>query len=255
LNVVQRGRQGGRAGPRPRLSEAVVEDLAAEIIGGELPPGGTLPTEPQLCARFGVSRTVIRDAMAQLARSGLVNVRQGVGTVVLDREQWHELDPMLLRIRAARGLIGDLVPDLLAIRRLVEIEVAGQAACRRTEQDLATMAELLERMDAHLDQPALYNDADIAFHNALLAATGNDLLLQLMRPVNELRRIGSVITSSRAHDIVLASVAGHHAIFDAVRVQDVNAARTAMERHVTEFERDLLSAVGRATDTAAGAGR
>jgi DNA-binding FadR family transcriptional regulator len=229
--------------------------LAAEIIGGGLPPGSTLPTEPQLCARFGVSRTVIRDAMAQLARSGLVNVRQGVGTVVLDREQWHELDPMLLRIRAARGLIAFLVLDVLAIRGLVDFDVACQAACRRTEQGLATMAELLERMDAHLSEPALYNDADIAFHNALLAAAGNDLLLQLMRPVNELRRIGSVITSSRAHDIVLASVAGHHAIFDAVTMQDANAARAAMEQHVAEFERDLLSAMGRATDTVEGAGR
>lgn len=237
---------------RPRLSDAIVAELATAIISGELPPGSMLPTEPQLCERFGVSRTVVRDAIAHLARNGLVHIRQGSGTAVLSRDHWHELDPGLLRIRAEQGLIGDLVPDLLAIRRIVEIEVAGEAAHRRTEADLSQLASLIDVMGANIDVPVAYNSADIAFHNALIAATGNALLLQLMRPINELRRIGSVITTSRARAIVLASLAGHRAVFDAVARGDACVAREAMAAHIAQFERDMLGALANGDDVELG---
>src|SRR5690242_12043185 len=70
---------------RPRLADAIVAEIAAEIIRGDLAAGQMLQTEPQLCERFAVSRTVVREAMAQLARDGLVRIRQGAGTVVLSR--------------------------------------------------------------------------------------------------------------------------------------------------------------------------
>lgn len=228
---------------RPRLADAIVAEIAGQIIRGDLPAGHTLQAEPHLCERFGVSRTVVREAMAQLARDGLVRIRQGAGTVVLSRDHWHELDPGLLRVRAAQGLIGDLVPDLLAIRRIVEIEVAGEAARHRTDHDLARLASQIDIMDANIDEPAVYNSADISFHLELIAATGNELLLQLMRPINELRRIGSVITTSRARAVVLASMDGHRAIFDAVIRRDADAARAAMAAHIAQFERDMLQAL------------
>lgn len=228
---------------RPRLADAIVAEIAGQIIRGDLPTGQMLQTEPQLGERFAVSRTVVREAMAQLARDGLVRIRQGAGTVVLSRDHWHELDPGLLRIRAASGLIGDLVPDLLAIRRIVEIEVAGEAACHRTVDDLARLSSLIDMMDTNIDERAAYNSADISFHLALIAATGNNLLLQLMRPINELRLIGSVITTSRARGIVLASMAGHRAVFDAVVRRDADGARDAMAGHIAQFERDMLEAL------------
>lgn len=228
---------------RPRLSTEIVSKLVAKIIDEELPTGSMLSTESQFCEQFGVSRTVVREAMAQLERLGLVWIRQGYGTVVFSRDHWHELDPDLLRIRAEQGMIGDILPDLLAIRRLVEVQSASEAAHHRTETDVSRLASLIAAMDASVDLPLAYNDADISFHNALLAATGNDLLLQLMRPINELRRIGSVITASRARAIVLDSMSGHRAIFAAIAKGDPSAARDAMASHIAQFERDMLEAL------------
>ena len=228
---------------RPRLSDAVVSALAAEIISGRVAAGAMLETEPRLCDRFGVSRTVVREAVARLARNGLVRVRQGLGTVVLDRSHWDDLDPELLRIRAETGLIGDLVDDLLAIRRLIEVEVAGQAALRRSDGDLAELVRSIDGMQASLDDPVAYSDGDVAFHEALIAAGGNDLLRQMMRPVNQIRRIGSVITTGRDRALIAVSMAAHREIFDAVVAADADAARRAMAAHLDQFERDISDAL------------
>lgn len=220
----------------------MVTQLAADIIADGEMVGTTLPTEPELSEHFGVSRTVVREAMLRLARVGLVRIRQGAGTVVLERFHWNELDPELLQIRGARGLIADLIPDLLQIRRMVEVEVAGCAAQRRSDEDLARLAGLLDAMFANSSSVSAYNDADIAFHDALIAATGNDLLRQVMRPVNHVRRISSVVSVSRGPDAVAGSMAGHRAILDAVASRNPDEAREAMAHHIGQFERDLLAA-------------
>ena len=227
---------------RVRLSDHVVAELGAEVIANRIGAGTALPTEPELCDRFAVSRSVVREAMLRLARVGLVRIRQGAGTVVLDRSHWSEFDPDVLQIRAAHGLIGDLVPDLLQIRRLIEIEVAGCAALSRSDDDLARLAALIDDMAAGEASVTAYNDADIAFHEALIAATGNDLLRQMMRPVNQVRRISSLVSVSRGPDAVAASMAGHGAIFDAVAAKDPDRARQEMALHIARFERDLLAA-------------
>jgi DNA-binding FadR family transcriptional regulator len=228
---------------RPRLSDGVVGALAADIISGRVAPGTMLAAEPQLSDRFGVSRTVIREAVARLARNGLIRVRQGLGTVVLDRSHWNDLDPELLRIRSTTGMIGDLVDDLLAVRRLVEVEVAGRAALRRSDEDLAGLDRLIDRMQAMVADPVAYSDADIAFHEALIGAGGNDLLRQMMRPVNQIRRIGSVITTTRNPTAIADSMAAHREILAAVVAADADAARRAMAAHLDQFERDISDAV------------
>lgn len=234
---------------RDRLSDQMTDDLAAAIVGLRWEPGASLPPEPELVERFGVSRTVVREAMLRLARIGLIRVRQGAGTIVLDRAHWHDFDPELLRVRAETGLIDDLVPDLLEIRRLVEVAVAGIAAERRGEEDVARLSRLVERMTAAaaVADAGAYNDADIAFHDALTAAAGNALLRQVLRPVNEVRRVGSVISAARGPETVAASLAGHRDILAAVVAGDVAAARAAMARHITQFERDLLAMVAART--------
>jgi GntR family transcriptional repressor for pyruvate dehydrogenase complex len=227
---------------RPRLSDAVVGDLAADIISGRIVPGSTLPTEPQLCARFGVSRTVVREAIARLADDGLVRVRQGIGTDVQPRDAWNDLDPDLLRVRAERGLIADLLPHLLEVRRMIEVEAAGMAATRRDAADLARLQALVSLMDGAVDDRVAYNDGDVAFHEALIAATANDLLRQVMRPVHQVRRVGSLLTS-RDPAVTRASLDGHCEILAAVEAGDADAAREAMARHIGQFERDMARAV------------
>src|SRR5918995_3909894 len=121
-----------RTGNKSRRADAVVVDIATDIITGRSLPGQALPTEQLLGERFEVSRTVVREAMARLAACGLIEVRHGLRAVVLERERWRELDPVLLQIRSTAGLIDDLLPDLFDIRRLIELEVAERAARNRT---------------------------------------------------------------------------------------------------------------------------
>lgn len=228
---------------RPRLSEEVFAALAIDIIRGDLSGAVMLPTEAQLCARFNVSRTVIREAMIRLQRHGLVAVRQGVGTVILPRSQWNDLDPDLLRIRAEAGLIDDLVDDLLTIRRIVEVEVAAVAALTWTEADREALLGLMIDMDAARDQGERFNDLDVLFHEALITASGNRLLHQMMRPVNQIRRIGSLLTTRWDIHVTDAAMVHHRAIMDAVLLRDADAARKAMRRHVDDYEKLVRAAL------------
>ncbi len=202
-----------------------------------------LPTEAQLTARFGVSRTVIREALARLQRIGLIQARQGLGTIVQDRDQWRELDPELLAVRVSSQLIQDLVPDLLSVRRAVEVEAAGLAALNRRDCHLKRLAELVEEMHKIGLSPEEQTKVDIDFHEALLVASGNKLICELMRPINTLRRIGSIITTSSDPSIIPTSIAGHERIFKAVEAGDEAGAREAMAQHLGQHERELSVAM------------
>lgn len=228
---------------RPRLSEDVVSNVGFQIISGHIPPGSKLPTEPELCEAYGVSRTVVRDAVAHLRSQGLVQVRQGIGTVVLDHTRWNDFDPDLLRLRLSTGFIGDIVRDLLEIRRLVEVETAGNAALRRTYDDLRHLAELEAEMTANIHDAVAFTDCDLQFHDALMTATGNLLLRKIMQSVNQLRRVGSILTTSSDPQKMTNSMQGHRAILAAVEAGDPIAAKTAMAEHLMQFEQDISEAI------------
>jgi DNA-binding FadR family transcriptional regulator len=226
-----------------RRADAVVAQIATDIITGDYPPGSALPTEQVVGERFDVSRTVVREALARLAHCGLIEVRHGLGSVVLERARWHELDPELLQIRAGAGLIDDLLPDLFDIRRMVELEVAERAARNRSAEDLARLAAIMETQRRSMGDPDAYNAADIAFHEALIDASGNHLLREVIGPISQVWRIGSVVTMRRDPEVVTYSMQGHDEIFAAVAAGDPPAARAAMDRHLDRFEQRLASAL------------
>lgn len=230
---------------RQPLSDTLVTDLAAGIIGGRLASGTMLPPEPQLTTQFSVSRTVVREAMARLQKMGLIRIRQGSGTVVLSNDSWREFDPDLVRVRSETKQIQDLIPDLLAIRRMVEVEVAGYVALHRAEDDIADLGHLIETMHAVGPDPHRQTELDLSFHQALIAARGNHLLREMMAPINQLRVIGSLITTSSYEGIISRSVEEHGQIFNAIVAGDSDAARTAMSSHLDHFELDLASSLGK----------
>ncbi|MGN6031222.1 MAG: FadR/GntR family transcriptional regulator [Thermomicrobiales bacterium] len=237
----------GTTGRRPRLADAIIDELAGEILRGDLPAGGLLPPEPQLSERFGVSRTVVREAIKRLQSLGLIEVRHGIGTIVLGHAAWDDLDPDLIRIRAEAGLIGDLAADLFAIRRTIEVDIAGIAALLRSDDDVATLSAIVQAMRAPGIAPAVYTDLDLAFHDALLDAARNRLLAKMMQPVNQIRRIGSLITTGSMERVIPDSIAGHERILAAIVAGDAERARAEMADHLDEFARDLitgLSSVG-----------
>ncbi|MGC4104772.1 MAG: FadR/GntR family transcriptional regulator [Thermomicrobiales bacterium] len=237
-------------GRRPRLADAIINDLGGEILRGDLAEGQLLPPEPQLSERFGVSRTVVREAIKRLQSLGLIEVRHGIGTIVLGHAAWDDLDPDLIRIRADAGLIGDLAEDLFAIRRTVEVEVAGLAAQLRDDADLIRLASTVEAMRAPGITPESYTDLDIAFHDVLLDAARNRLLAKMMQPVNQIRRIGSLITTGSMQRVIPDSIVGHERILAAVAAGDPDRARAEMADHLDEFARDLITGLSSAGGTA-----
>ena len=177
-----------------RLHRTLLEVLVADIVGGALAVGQRLPTEKELAQRFGVSRGVAREGLRSLEERGLVTVKHGSGATVLPSSEWDMFNPDVI----AAEISGDggprLLGDYLECRRLLEIEAAGLAAERATREQLVALSEALERMTAAAVQTTgapsaedRFHAADIAFHRAVIRATGNSALGGMTEPVHRAR--------------------------------------------------------------------
>ena len=222
--------------PRKRTTE-VAERLAAEIASGRIPRGGRLPTEQELAAAFGVSRTVVREAVAVLRADGLVEARQGSGVFVTSDVQRRpfRIDPDALRSLGA-------VLDIMELRTGVEIEAAGIAASRVDAAGRRRIADALAAIDGALTRGEPAIDQDFAFHQAIAEATGNphfqrflEFLGRFLIPRQSIR-----IGLEQAEDLrgYLARIQGEHRqIAAAIDQGDVAGARRAMRRHLMNSRR------------------
>ncbi|MEA4857785.1 MAG: FadR/GntR family transcriptional regulator [Solidesulfovibrio sp.] len=161
---------------RPRkLGDLVIQQIQEKISLGIFAPGTKIPTEPTLMAQLGVGRSTVREAIRVLVSAGLLEVRQGDGTYVLDRTSGHE--PLEYRLRRAKA------EEIREVRRIIEVETARLAALNRTPGDIEAMRECLDNKRAAMaaGDSHGYVTADIAFHSAVAAASGNGLLADLYR--------------------------------------------------------------------------
>jgi GntR family transcriptional repressor for pyruvate dehydrogenase complex len=235
--------------PASRL-ENLTRDLTSRIVGGEYSPGERLPTETQLQENWGVSRSVVREAMKVLASQGLVRIEQGRGTFVSDSDSAPLTTQITLALRRPRAgstpSLSDGVGEwaaLLDVRRVLEVAVAERASQHASENDFAAMQNAIEEMRARPAQPAGYVDADIAFHRALAFATGNPLWGALLDSLNDLlRRYREA--SFRGRDSALMAARQHQEILDAVQSCDAAAATEAMRLHLQRSEQDLKKEQG-----------
>jgi DNA-binding FadR family transcriptional regulator len=223
--------------PQANLTGALVHRLAEEIRGGRLAPGARLPTEQELMREAGVSRTVVREAVAALRAEGLVVTRQGVGAFVTDRpgEGIFRLMPT-----EAEGL--QQVIQILELRLALEVEAAGLAAARRDAASLAAITAAEAAFDAAMAAGGDAAEADFALHRAIFAATGNPHFLRFLEGIGRhaipRRALGLVERSEAARRAYLAQVRAEHArVVAAVTAADPAAARAAMRAHL-EAARD-----------------
>lgn len=218
-----------RIEPQPTLPERAAQQLRERIAAGEFPVGSMLPTESDLAAELGVSRSTLREALRALVHAGLLGARAGYGTFV---RATSDLAPTL-----ARRVRRDGSSDVAEVRAILEREGARLAADRaRPEQVQALRDALTERARA-ADGPA-YAAADIAFHRLLMDTSGNALLAELYRGVggNEqaLLPLNTPEVDLRAHAADLAGInAEHEALVEAVSAGDGQAAATAADRMVS----------------------
>ncbi len=225
---------------RRRLHSHVVDALVPMIASGELPAGSLLPTEPEMSARFGVSRSVVREALRVLDAKGLIEVRHGSGTRVTPPDRWDPLDPQVLRRLPLGGPAARVLRDLLETRAIVECEAAALAAERADDDDCAALEAALATMRAALDDPPRFVTGDSAFHLTLLRAARNCVLERITQPLHALLSYAQQLTDA-IPGVLGRALAQHEAIADAVRRRDAAGAREAMRTHLTQTQRDIIA--------------
>ena len=218
---------------RPRsLALGVVEELADRIRDGRLPPGAKLATEAALMGEFGVSRTVIREALSKMQASSLVETRHGVGTFVSGRG-----DSPVFRIRSDQlATLRDVVA-MLELRIGVETEAAGLAAQRRTDANLEHMRQSLNAFTLAVEQGNDAVGADFRFHLEIARATQNahfeNLVQTFGTAIIPRARLDPSAASPDERQAYLRRVnAEHGSILDAIAIRDSEAARAAMRTHL-----------------------
>lgn len=227
---------------RRRVQKEILVAITQAIAAGRFPAGSPLPREQDLCREFGVSRTVIREALKVLESKGLVRGRPRVGTLVRERSEWNILDPDLVGWIGSEVIDFDFLQSLLEARKIVEPVVAELAADRATPQEVADLDREFRRMVAALPHDlSAFAEADVAFHTILFKASRNPVFAQLSGVIHwAMKRLFEIESgAATSHEQALAH---HHDVIEAVRLRDRVAARRAAEAILVGAARDLAAA-------------
>ncbi len=216
----------------------VYEDVARQIerlILKKLRPGDKLPSERELSQMLGVSRSSIRDAIRSLELIGMVEPRQGAGTIVKEVTADAVVNPLANALKLKEEQVG----ELLDFRKMLEPPLAARAATHATSDDTAEMEEILTRQDEKLrrDQSTIPEDSE--FHYAIALASGNSVVLKVLDIVMDMLR-DSRERSLQVEGRPQKSLAGHRRILAAIKRHDAEAAKDAMRRHIEDVEEIVL---------------
>ncbi len=203
-----------------------LELLGEAIVSGQYAPGSGMPPEPTLCEQFGVSRTVVREAIKSLVAKGLVSTGPKVGTKVLSAEQWNWFDPDVVAWHGRAGLTREFLRDLQELRRVVEPAAVRLAAERATVKDIAHIEAAYAGMKDAIEQGGDYVAHDLAFHQGLLRACQNRMMVQMSKALSALLRTSFEISTSK-RDGPAQSLPLHRAVLDAVIARDPARAEKA----------------------------
>src|ERR1700693_1326597 len=230
------------APPRRIKSQNVVDTLGLKIVSGELESGALLPTEAELSLRMGLSRPSLREGLRALALKGLVEARTRRGTKVHDKAHWNVLDADVLRWIAASPPDPAFFMDLLDARNIFEPAAARRAAARATpEQILAIEHAFREMANSLPDDVDGCCRHDLAFHELIIAATGNRLLIGFAVAIRT-ALLAAFRLSSNARESYENSLAEHWAVAAAVRRRSPDQADQAMRILLAGTARDLAPA-------------
>ncbi len=216
----------------------VYEDVAKQIerqILKKLKPGDKLPSERELAEMLQVSRSSIRDAIRSLELMGLVEPRQGAGTIVRGLSAESLLNPFANALKHRQ----ELVSELLDFRKMLEPPLAARAAMHAAPDEISEMEEILRRQEEKLSNGEAAIAEDAEFHYNIALASGNSVVLKLIDMVMDLLR------DTRERSLQLEgrpqkSLAGHRRILAAIKRHDAEAAEAAMRRHIEDIEEIVI---------------
>jgi DNA-binding FadR family transcriptional regulator len=215
----------------------IARTLGVVIVTGERKPDTILPSEVELAEIYGVSRSVVREAIRILAAKGLVESRQKAGTRIRPRSDWLLLDPVLLAWMFEGSPPLGFVRDLFELRMIVEPAAAELAAQHRTARHLSLMGHALERMAQFGLNTSEGQQADHQFHATILASSGNELLVSLSATISAAVR-WTTYFKYRSKKHFKDPMPQHRALYEAIANGDVVAAREATVALVQQAQVD-----------------
>ncbi len=219
---------------RDKVYEGVAKQIERLILK-KLQPGDKLPSERDLAESLGVSRSSIRDAIRSLELMGMVEPRQGAGTIVRQISS----DSLVNPLANARKRKEELVGELLDFRKMLEPSLASRAATRVSAEELAEMEDILKRQDEKLRNGESTIAEDTEFHYAIALASGNSVVRKVLDTLMDLLR-DSRERSLQVDGRPQKSLAGHRKILAALNRHDADAAKLAMRHHIEDVEKMLL---------------
>ena len=209
-----------------------------KLIAGRYAAGSSLPPEPMLCEELGISRTVVREAVKSLIAKGLITTGPKVGTRVLASDYWNWFDPDVIAWQSKAGLTPEFLRDLLDLRRVVEPAAIRLAAERATPQDLAEIELAFAGMKRAVEEGGDYVTYDLRFHQGLLRASRNRMLVQMSKALAALLRTSFEI-STRLKDGPMQSLPLHREVLDAVIAHDSDRAEKAIRVLIDGAHNDI----------------
>ena len=216
----------------------VYEDVARQIerlILKKLSPGDKLPSERELAELLSVSRSSIRDAIRSLELAGMVEPRQGAGTIVREITANAVANPLSNALKRKEEIMG----ELLDFRKILEPPLAARAATHASADEIAEMEDILERQQVKAKAGASTIQEDSEFHYAVAMASGNSVVLKVLDILMDLLR-DTRERSLQAEGRPQKSLAGHLRILSAIKRHDAEAAKAAMRRHIEDVEEIVM---------------
>jgi DNA-binding FadR family transcriptional regulator len=221
------------------LHEAVVADLGSRIVNGEISQGSLLPKESILATQLKVSRTALREALKVLGAKGLIESRTKVGTRVRPEREWMQLDSDVLAWRCTSMPRADFIRKLMQMRQIIEPGAAALAAEFGDDKQLSRLTDALRAMESSNDV-STWAEADLRFHQCLLEATSNELLISLFSVVARSLDTFFVLSARTANNFKY-SLPFHERVLTSVLLHDANAARAAMYELIEDSSKNALS--------------
>ncbi|KQN01564.1 MULTISPECIES: FadR/GntR family transcriptional regulator [Sphingomonas] len=220
-----------------RLADRAYTAIVQIILDEQLAVGDRLPAEDKLATMFGMSRTIVREALARLASDGITQARRGAGSYVKRRPSERLGSHMQMAdIAATLGTY--------EVRFVLEAEAARLAAQRRSHHQMDAIEHALEALRTALLSNAPAHDEDWVLHRAIAEATANAAFLpvfdHLQDAVMRILRAGVDISRSRAPEVIKAMMDEHDAIVEAIRAQDADGAALAMRWHLSQGRKRLM---------------
>ena len=215
-----------------------VDRLGQAIVEGRHAVGSSLPPEPMLCVQFGVSRTVVREAVKSLVAKGLLVTGPKVGTKVLPADHWNWFDPDVVAWQSKAGPTREFLRDLQELRRVIEPAAVRMAAGRAQPDDLRELEAAFAGMKHAVDRGGDYIASDLRFHHALLKSSHNRMVVQMGKALGALLRVSFELSSKRPDGAAL-SLPLHRAVLDALIAGDPVEAEQASLRLIDSAARDI----------------